>query len=148
MYAALLAFAAWDAATAHTRLRVAMEDVAPYEPGSFYRRELPCIRAALSELAFVPDIVVVDGHVWLGPGVPGLGARLRDADPRIKTVVGVAKTLFRDAPARPVLRGSSKAPLYVDECGEPVDAAARVAAMHGAHRIPTLLAACDRLARG
>jgi deoxyribonuclease V len=147
-HAGIVVFEAWDAAIPRTRLRIASAHVEPYVPGAFYRRELPCIRAALNALDAVPEVVIVDGHVWLAPGVPGLGAHLRSAEPRIATVVGVAKTCFRGAPALPVLRGHSKTPVFVDECGAPVDAPKRVAHMHGPFRIPTMLGLCDRLCRG
>jgi deoxyribonuclease V len=149
--AAIVAFDAWESASPVARAIVQVQAVEPYEPGAFYRRELPCLRAALAALAAlaaVPDIVIVDGHAWLAVGSPGLGARLLEAEPRLQTVVGVAKTRFRDTPAAEVLRGSSKAPLFVDEAGQFADAAPRVAAMHGRHRIPTMLKLVDRLARG
>lgn len=79
---------------------------------------------------------------------PGLGARLLESEPGLRTVVGVAKTRFRDTPATEVLRGTSKVPLHVDEAGQHVDAARQVAAMHGPHRIPTMLRLVDRLCRG
>lgn len=146
--AAVVTFDTWSSATPSARRIVSVGHVEPYEPGAFYRRELPCIRAALATLAALPDIVIVDGHVWLETGVPGLGARLLEAEPRLRTVVGVAKTRFRDAPATEVLRGASKTPLYVDEIGARVDAPRAVAAMHGPFRVPTMLRLVDRLCRG
>ncbi len=146
--AALVAVDRWDEPTARERRLVIVPDVAPYEPGSFFKRELPCILAVIGALGNVPDIVLVDGHAWLDGNRPGLGARLLDAEPRIKTVVGVAKTLFKGSKATPVLRGKSGTPLYVDEAGEHVDAPARIAEMAGSSRIPTLLGLVDALARG
>jgi len=145
--AAILTFDAWDAATPTDHRVVMLEHVEPYVPGEFYKRELPCVRKALATLPSLPEVVIIDGHVWLGAGRPGLGARLHEAEPGLRTVVGVAKTRFRGAAATAVLRGGSKVPLYVDECGEWVDAPSRVASMHGRHRIPTLLNLVDRLAR-
>lgn len=146
--AAVVAFDAWDASVALVTHAVTVPDVEPYTPGSFYLRELPCIRAALAMLDAPPAVVLVDGHAWVGVGVPGLGARLLEAEPRVQTVVGVAKTRFRDAPVTPVVRGTSKAPLHVDEAGVPVDAPLRVASMHGPFRIPTMLRLVDQLCRG
>lgn len=145
--AAAVVVDAWDADVALHEQVVLVEHVAPYVPGSFYLRELPCLRAALAALPCWPDVVVVDGHAWLGAGVPGLGARLLEAEPRIATVVGVAKTRFREAPATEVRRGASASPLFVDEAGAPIDAPARIAAMHGPHRVPTLLRRVDQLCR-
>ena len=65
-------------------------------------------------------------------------------------VVGVAKTGFEGAgPVAEVLRGTSVKPLYVSAVGIPLDdAVSGVRAMHGAHRIPTLVKRADSLARG
>lgn len=120
-----------------------------YEPGAFYRRELPYLVAALGALPLAPRVVVVDGYVWLGPGRPGLGAHLHAALGGGVEVVGVAKHRFEGAStAVPVLRGTSKQPLYVTTTDDDVAAAAAaVRAMHGPHRLPTLLKRVDRLAR-
>jgi deoxyribonuclease V len=126
-------------------------DPAPYEPGEFYRRELPYLLQVLARIDH-PDelgIVIVDGFVWLGPERPGLGARLHEALEGRVAVVGVAKTGFHGAPAQEVQRGASKKPLFVTAVGlEPQLAAAGVLSMHGEHRIPTLLKQVDRIARG
>jgi len=82
-------------------------------------------------------------------GKPGLGEYLFDALGGKIVVVGVAKTFFVGAPAREVLRGGSKLPLYVSAAGMDVeDAADSVARMHGGYRIPTMLKRVDRVARG
>jgi deoxyribonuclease V len=146
--AAVVAFTPWDAPVAQETHVVPVAHVEPYEPGAFYKRELPCILLALAELASPPDVVIVDGHAWLGPTRPGLGARLLAAEPRIATVVGVAKTRFAGAPAIAVLRGRSATPLWVDEAGVKVEAAKRVVEMHGPYRVPTMLRLVDQLCRG
>jgi deoxyribonuclease V len=147
--AAVVTFPSWEAAAPIEERVITINGVAPYEAGAFYKRELPCILAALALLSKAPRIVLVDAHVWLGPDQPGLGARLLEKHPRgVETVVVVAKTLFAGATAaRPVLRGRSQSPLFVDEGGVPVDAAMRVASMHGDFRVPTLLRRVDRLSR-
>lgn len=122
---------------------------AAYEPGALFRRELPFVVGVLARLPAAPAVVVVDGYVWLGAGRPGLGARLHEALGGGAAVVGVAKRAFAGAPAVAVLRGRSARPLYVTAVG--VDAGAAAAAvrgMHGAHRIPTLIARADALSRG
>jgi deoxyribonuclease V len=122
---------------------------APYEPGAFYRRELPPLRALLDALGDLPAVVVVDGYVWLGEGRPGLGAHLFEALARRVPVVGVAKEAFAgNALALPVLRGASRRPLYVTAAGlDARSAAADVARMHGPGRAPSILRRVDRLAR-
>src|SRR5215469_6858174 len=42
--------------------------VVPYQPGDFYLRELPPIRAVLGGLAVRLGLLVVDGYVDLDPG--------------------------------------------------------------------------------
>jgi deoxyribonuclease V len=120
-----------------------------YESGAFYRRELPYLVTALAALSQVPSVIVVDGYVWLAPDHPGLGAHLHAALGNSTAIVGVAKRPFKGATsAIPVLRGDSQQPLWVTAIGTDVAvAAAAVQAMHGAHRIPTILKRVDRLAR-
>ena len=121
---------------------------APYQPGEFYRRELPPLRAvvpAAAELA----LIVVDGYVDLDPdGRPGLGAQVH-AEFGVP-VIGVAKTAFSTAThAAQVLRGQSSRPLYVTAAGmTTADAAGLVAEMAGRFRMPDALKLVDRLARG
>ncbi len=124
---------------------------APYQPGQFARRELPHLVRLVEEVRRAQQVeaVVVDGHVWLQAGRPGLGAHLHQALGGGTAVVGVAKSAFRDGVALPVLRGASRQPLFVTAAGmEPALAAELVRGMHGPHRIPTLLKRADRLARG
>jgi deoxyribonuclease V len=122
--------------------------VAPYQPGEFYRRELPALRAALTGLAGF-SLLVVDGYVDLDPcGRAGLGAYAH-AEFGVP-VIGVAKTAFATAThAVPVLRGASVRPLYVTAAGLPAgDAARLVLEMAGRFRIPDALRRADALARG
>ena len=144
--AACLWFADWADAEPVGWATTPCGAVAPYEPGAFTRRELPCL---LGVLAGRPrfDRVVVDGYAWLEQGAPGLGARLHLA--LGVPVVGVAKTRYAGAAGVvEVCRGASRAPLFVSAAGTDVArAAADVARMHGPHRVPTLLRRVDALAR-
>ncbi len=144
---ACVTFAAWDdARPASERVVVATEPAAAYESGAFYRRELPYLLAVLDGLA--PNLVIVDGHVWLAGGQPGLGAHLHAALAGRAAIVGVAKRPFAGAAAVPVLRGAGANPLYVSAVGIDVgEAVAGLRAMHGPFRIPTLLKRVDRLCR-
>ncbi len=128
---------------------VAVAPVAAYQPGEFFRRELPCLLAILKALPPV-DVIVVDGYVWLDAlGKPGLGAYLYRALNEQAAVVGVAKTKFHSAEgAHEVLRGESARPLYVTAAGFDAAAAARqVVSMAGQFRIPALLQRVDWLCR-
>lgn len=146
--AAIVTFATWDATTPTAQHVVPIAHVEPYESGAFYKRELPCILAALAVLPALPEVVIVDGYVWLEASRPGLGARLLEAEPKIPTVVGVAKRPYVGAPAHAVRRGTSATPLWVDEAGTSVGAPHRVAEMAGPYRIPTMLRLVDQLCRG
>ncbi len=148
--AAAVLFASWTDAAASDHRVVLLDEVAPYEPGAFYRRELPCLLAVLAAVPAPIAVVVVDGYVWLSAdGHPGLGAHLYETLGRGTTVVGVAKTSFKgSAFAEPVLRGVSKVPLHVTAAGvDAATAAGWIRAMHGPHRLPTLLQRADRLCR-
>jgi len=144
--AAGLWFRGWQSSAVEHRALASFSTVAEYEPGAFFRRELPCL---LDVLARGPqaDVIVVDGYVWLGGGAAGLGAHLYAAIGR--AVVGVAKTRFASATdAVPVCRGGSRRPLFVSAVGMAVEVAAKsVVAMHGPHRIPTLLKLVDSVCR-
>lgn len=148
--AAGVLFDDWHAATPLRSVISRFDTVEPYVPGAFYRRELPCLLGLLHEHALQPGLVIVDGHVFLDDaGRPGLGKHLFDAlDSRV-SVIGVAKTAFVGiGMEHAVLRGDSLRPLYVSAAGLPLaEAQAHVRAMHGAHRLPTLLKHVDRLCR-
>lgn len=148
--AAGMLFNDWRAATPSRTVTSHFDTVEAYEPGAFYRRELPCLLGLLRKHALQPDVIIVDGHVFLDDaGRPGLGKHLFDAlDGRVP-VIGVAKTAFAGMDARfEVLRGDSLRPLYVTAIGLPLEEAqAHVRAMHGAHRLPTLLKQVDRTCR-
>jgi len=119
---------------------------APYQPGEFYRRELPALRAVIpaDELAQI----VVDGYVDLDPAArPRPGAHV-PAEYGVP-VVGVAKTAFKTAThAARVFRGESHRPVYVTAAGISVaEAALIVREMAGKFRLPDALRLADRLAR-
>lgn len=137
----------WTDDRPHEQRVAHVANVAPYEPGRFYLRELPCLLAVLREVRAPVTTIVVDGYVFLDNDRPGLGAHLHEAL-RVP-VMGVAKTAFRGVTsAIAVTRGASTKPLFVSAIGMDVrDAAAHLAEMHGAYRTPTLLRLVDRLTR-
>jgi deoxyribonuclease V len=147
--AACVGFQGWAAPAPRLERVVVTPGAAPeYEPGAFYRRELGYLLSVLAALPEPPELIVVDGFVWLGAERPGLGAHLHAALLGRSAVVGVAKRPYHGALGIPVQRGHSAQPLYVTAIGVPLDeAAAGVRAMHGPHRIPTLLKRVDRLCR-
>ena len=122
--------------------------IAAYQPGEFYRRELPCIEQVVGPRYASLELLFIDGYVYLSHEKrPGLGWHVhqRFGIP----IIGVAKTRFADAYkfAELVLRGDSRQPLYVTQIGYQGSAADLVQQMHGSHRIPTLLRRVDQLAR-
>jgi deoxyribonuclease V len=139
-------FRGWSAESAVCHAVACFPTVAEYEPGAFYRRELPCLLGVLAR-GPRPDIVVVDGYVWLGGDRPGLGAHLHAAIGGV--VVGVAKTRYAPATdAIAICRGRSRSPLFVSAAGMSAeDAASHVAQMYGPYRVPALLKQVDALAR-
>jgi deoxyribonuclease V len=151
-HAVALAFADWAAAVPTATYTATISPIAAYEPGAFYKRELPCMLAVLAQLDLGEvSCVVVDGYVTLGAEErPGLGQYLYEALGGRVPVMGVAKTRFAGVAAQvaPVLRGQSQNPLYVTSVGLPLaDAARLVATMHGEYRFPTLLKLLDDLTK-
>jgi deoxyribonuclease V len=149
--AACVVFDDWPAAQGVAEVVERISPVAPYEPGQFYRRELPCLLAVLAKVREPLTTIVVDGYVWLrDEQSPGLGGHLFAALQRRIPIIGVAKTQFHSAgAAQPVLRGNSQRPLFVSAAGIDRDTACRhIRGMHGSFRIPTLLKRVDQLCRG
>jgi deoxyribonuclease V len=149
--AACLLFRDWPDDYSCLEVTERIQQPLPYEPGRFYRRELPGLLSVIGRLVDRPGVIIIDGYVWLGDEFhPGLGAYLYEALGRTATVIGVAKTLFKEGPAvRAIKRGTSLRPLYITTAGIDLnEAAERVVELHGEFRIPTLLKTVDRLCRG
>ncbi len=144
---AAVVFADWADEQASAQHLCHIPEVAEYQPGQFYRRELPCVLAVLKLLPQTPFVIVIDGHVWLRPDEPGLGWHLYEATGI--PVIGVAKTSFDQSPhAAHVFRGESLKPLFVTSIGIAQDVAAQhIESMHGPFRLPTLLKLVDHLCR-
>ncbi len=148
--AACVVFSTWTAATIAVQHVVRIAEVADYESGQFYKRELPCVLAVLERVEGPIETILIDGYVVLDEhGTPGLGGHLWAELGRSTPIVGVAKNPYRANPAAvAVVRGDSKRPLYVTALGiEVATAAAEVGRMHGRFRLPTMLKQVDRLGR-
>jgi deoxyribonuclease V len=127
-----------------------VRDVEEYQPGQFYRREMPCVLQLLKENCLKPDILVIDGFVTLGLNdSAGLGMHLYKALGENVKVIGVAKKSFSGTRENTkVFRGNSNKPLYVTSVGLDVeDAKQYISMMHGKHRLPVLLKLVDKLCR-
>jgi deoxyribonuclease V len=165
--AALVLFDDWSCSDAANTIIHTTKCDADYEPGNFYKRELPCILAVLEKYrasistatsasrataSLALRTIIIDGYVWLtddgGKQKPGLGARLFDAFEEAVPIIGVAKTRFKGAPAVEILRGKSVQPLFVTAAGmAPAAAAENVRDMHGDYRLPTMIKLADQLCR-
>lgn len=148
--AAAILFEDWQDDTIVDQLAVQCSDVKPYQPGSFYQRELAPLREVLKLVTCPIDCYVIDAYCHLSAAQdPGLGAYFHELLPKGSIVIGVAKNRFRDTThAVEVLRGVSQNPLFVTSIGIDYSAAADlVQSMAGQYRIPTMLKAVDRLCR-
>ncbi|MCK5810073.1 MAG: hypothetical protein KAH00_03245 [Cocleimonas sp.] len=141
----------WDTPAISQKLFTHTENIQAYESGSFYKRELPCIMNLIEEHNIAPELIIIDGYVFLdGKSKAGLGKYLYDRLNGDTPIIGVAKKAFNDiAPDYEILRGTSTKPLYITAIDMPLqEAKERIATMHGKHRIPTLLRQVDQLCRG
>lgn len=125
-----------------------IEGVAEYEPGSFYKRELPCISSLLEKINLDEiDTIIVDGYVILDDnGKLGLGGHLFENLDRRIPIIGVAKTGYHSNKlnTKALLRGESKNPLYISALGIELELAyENIKSMHGKYRMPTLLQIMD-----
>lgn len=129
-----------------------LDHIEEYQPGSFYKRELPCILSILQKTNLQNiNAIIIDGYVLLDDaGKHGLGGYLYDALERKIPVIGVAKTNFANNTIHKseVYRGDSKRPLYITTLGIPLETACSyIRSMHGVYRMPTLLKTLDILTR-
>ena len=148
--AGAVAFADWSSSQEDEVYVSHISSVEDYVPGEFYRRELPCIMQLMTEHRLSPDIIIIDGLVYLdGFHKPGLGKYLFDALGARIPVVGVAKSRFLSASDEiRVFRGRSNTPLYVTSAGIPLAKAKTcIMSMHGKFRIPSMLKKADRISK-
>ncbi|QDT85269.1 Endonuclease V [Gimesia chilikensis] len=145
-----LLFDDWESDQVAETLLKSIPEVAEYEPGQFYKRELPCLLALIADVKPELETIVIDGYVTLGADQrPGLGTCLYQELGEEIPIIGVAKSRFNQTPAETeILRGNSQNPLFVTALGIPLtDAQQKIKSMHGPFRIPTLLKQVDQLCR-
>lgn len=149
----LVAFNNWTDEAIVGHYEVELSDIAEYEPGSFYKRELPCILEVL-KLVDLDEVeaIVVDGYVTLNDEKkPGLGQYLYKALDEKIPIIGVAKNSFanNEKYVEAIRRGSSNKPLYITAVGLPLkEVATKVQNLKGPYRIPDLLKLVDAKSRG
>lgn len=143
-----LAFEDWKDKKPTHEYQEITEGVAPYEPGSFYKRELPCILSLINSID-TDEVwyIVVDGFVYLDDaGKIGLGGHLYHALNGQIPVIGVAKSGFHNntVNVKALHRGESEKPLYISAIGVGLEEAyGYIEQMHGPYRMPTLLQMLD-----
>ncbi len=149
-YIAGVSFTNWKDSKPKQIYHCVVEDVKDYKPGRFYQRELPCITRLLDEHTLNPDVIIIDGFVYLGePPRPGLGMHLYNELQGEVPVIGVAKKPFRGTSrSTEIVRGSSLKPLFITSVGLDLEQAKQnIIAMCGKHRLPDLLRIVDHECR-
>ncbi len=149
--AAAVAFDEWDAREASRTYTTRIAPLARPARGEPDLRDLHCLLQLLREHALEPDTLVIDGFVHVdAQDSPGLGRHLYDALGGRSAVIGLARTAKPAFPAQyEVFREEEAAPLIVTCAGIDLGAAkARVRAMHGKRRMPTLMKLAARIAKG
>ncbi|MEM1136563.1 MAG: endonuclease V, partial [Bacteroidota bacterium] len=139
-HSACIIFKDWEDDIPYKTYELTTTEIAAYEPGAFYKRELPCLVSLINLITEKITVYIVDGYVFLGDK-KGLGYYLHKFYEEKIPVIGVAKTRFyKNNQCIEILRGESKNPLFISSIGVDLNKAAEsVKKMHGAFRIPTLL---------
>ena len=148
--AAAVAFDEWDAPEASRTFTSRVAHVDKPSRGNLDLRELPCLLLLLQEHALKPDVILIEAPVYLDAAeTPGLGRNLYDALGGRTAIIGISTRSMPGMPAQlEVLREEETRPPIVTCVGIDLGAAkARVRAMHGKRRIPTLLKLAARIAR-
>jgi deoxyribonuclease V len=148
--AAAVAFEAWDAAEATQTYLSRIGQVEPAVRGELDLRELPCVLQLLREHRLEPELILLEGFVHLDANeTPGLGQHLYQALNGRVPIVGVSKRRLPGLAAQiEVMREEETPPLLVTCAGIDIGAAkARLRAMHGRKRVPTLMKLAARLAK-
>jgi deoxyribonuclease V len=148
--AAAVAFDAWDTPEPTKTYLSHIAHVEKPARGELDLRELPCVMQLLREHKLEPELILIDGFVHLDADeTPGLGQHLFHALGSLTPVIGVSKTGRPGLSAQfEVMREEETKPLIVTCAGVDIGAAkARLRAMHGRKRVPTLLKLVARLAK-
>lgn len=118
--------------------------------GELDLRKVPCLLQLLREHALEPELILIDGFVHVDAmETAGWGRHLYHALGGRCAVIGVSKTSLPEMPAQfEVFREEEARPLVVTCIGIELGAAkARLRAMHGKRRVPTLLKLVARIAK-
>ncbi|MDC8770392.1 endonuclease V [Roseateles albus] len=153
-WAAAVAFDDWVAPEPTRTFSSRIDHVEKAVRGEPDLRALPCILQLLREHGLAPaqiELIIINGPVHLdAQETPGLGRHLYHALGGVCPIIGVAKTAPAGMPEQfEVHREEETRPLIITCVGIDLGAAkARLRAMHGRKRVPTLLKLVTRLAKG
>jgi len=150
---AAVAFEDWAAAEGTRNVALAIAHVDKPAKGELDLRALPWLVQLLDANRLQPEAIVLDGFVHLdAQETPGLGRRLHDTLGGRCPVIGVSRSVFKgtDTPDQfCIFREDETPPLIVTCAGIDLGAAkARIRAMHGRKRVPTLMKLAARIAKG
>lgn len=148
--AAGVAFDDWAAAEPTRTCISLIAHVEKAQPGDAGQRELTCLLQLLREQGLAPEVILINGWVHTDAmETAGLGRHLYQALGGRVAIIGVARTALPGTPAQfEVYREEEARPLIVTCVGIELGAAkARLRAMHGKRRVPTLLKLATRLAK-
>ena len=142
----------WDDEEPQQTLQTQLENIAPYEPGAFYKRELPCLLSIINKVNIATlEAIIIDGYVYVDNNkTAGLGKHLYDKLEQKVPVIGVAKTGYfnNQQTVAKVNRGESQKPLYVSAVGyDLTKAATYIKQMQGKYRMPDILKTLDSLTK-
>lgn len=142
----------WNDGTPRKIYTTTLTGVAPYVPGKFYQRELPCILKLLEQIPLEAlETIIVDGHCYINnEGDHGLGGYLWTALDRQVPIIGLAKNKLdgNDQFSFPIYRGNSKKALFVSTIGtDPKCAMERIVEMKEDYRMPAVLKELDRITK-
>lgn len=149
-HAAAVVFSEWSDTASLAEYEATVDELAPYQPGQFYLRELQPLLAVIAKIVEPVHTYVIDGYCHLSAdAAAGLGEHLQASLPQSATIIGVAKNRYQQSEhAAELCRGQSARPLFITSIGIDYDAAAGlIRSMSGAYRIPTLIKAADGLSR-
>ncbi len=142
----------WDDEEPQQTIQTQLEGIAPYEPGAFYKRELPCLLSVINKVDVTTlETIIIDGYLYVDNNkTAGLGKHLYDKLEQKVPVIGVAKTGYfnNQQTVVKVNRGQSQKPLYVSAVGYDLNkAATNIKRMQGKYRMPDILKTLDSLTK-
>ena len=149
---AAVSFDDWGALEGTKNYALSVAHVEKPAKGELDLRALPWLIQLLEANRLQPEVIVLEGFVHLdAQETPALGRRLHDTLGGRSGVIGVSKSTFNgDTPDQfCIFREDETPPLVITCAGIDLGAAkARIRAMHGRKRVPTLMKLAARIAKG